>query len=310
MIYEDEEKARALLTEVRAMIEALPVQSRTQKKERNQLAASLETIAQELQKRTIVEPSTLFTIPSELRADRLAAAGNTMVAVSSQQPVILSAQNFGAQTIQREAPGGIEGFRTISVSEDGRVYIISTQGRVVRFEGDGSLTELTTPPEARVRTIVDSIIYNDRLYTLDPFEKMILRFSLTDTAFSAPQTWLKNKDAMPSDARSLAADGTLYVLKQNGELYQFNKGERTDFALAALDPAFEKPFMLETYVNGDSLFIADNGSLKRIVQFDKKGRLVRQFTSAAWTDLRAFTIDAKEKRIHVLNGDRVESFGY
>ena len=310
MIYEDEEKARGLLVEVRAMIEALPAQNRSQKKERSKLAASLETLAQELQKRTPVDPTMVFNIPSELRADRLAVAGNTILAASTQQPVIVLTNNFGAETMQREAPGGIEGFRNVGVNEEGQTYAISTQGRVVRAERDGTLTELVTPPEARVRTIVDGIIYNNRLYTLDPFEKNILRFSLTDTTFGAAQMWLKNKDAMPSDARNLATDGSLYVLKQNGEVYQFNKGERTDFALSAIDPVFEKPILLQTHVNADSLFIADNGSLKRIAQFDKKGRLVRQFTSNGWNDLRAFAVDADEKRIYVLNGDRVESFGY
>lgn len=108
----------------------------------------------------------------------------------------------------------------------------------------------------------------------------------------------------------MAIDGSIYLLNSDGLIDKFRTGRKvlefltespsdliSDSAEIYIKPEFEYIYVIDSNKN-------------RIVLFDKiSGKLVRQYISDKFNDLKNIIIDREEKKIYILNGDRVFEVG-
>lgn len=140
--------------------------------------------------------------------------------------------------------------------------------------------------------------YNDNLYSIEGDE--LKKYTRATNALKAT-TWSTNTDF--TNARSLAISINIYVLKENGTLVKYSKGEKTEFKVTGLDKPFTAPVQIVTNNDLKNIYIADTGN-NRIVVLDKEGVLIKQIATKNNTDLnniRGISITKDDKSMFVLS---------
>ena len=97
------------------------------------------------------------------------------------------------------------------------------------------------------------------------------------------------------------------MLKNNGELLKYTKGQKQDFTLAAVEPALSAAAKVIVSPALDYIYILDPSG-ERIVVFDKTGKFVCQYSSDQLGKAKDFQIDETAKKIYFLNNASVYSF--
>lgn len=148
-------------------------------------------------------------------------------------------------------------------------------------------------------------VFRGHLYFLDKNSGEIIRYPyLGDLKWGSPEMWLGEKEKKPVEAKSLALDGSIWVLNKNNSLGLYYRGnleeeisleifpEPKDFKKIFTSPALPYLCLLEP-------------AQKRIVTFDKAGKTIKQFQSQKFDNLLDFSISEDGKTIYLLNGLKV-----
>lgn len=149
----------------------------------------------------------------------------------------------------------------------------------------------------------DIKFYANSVYALDAETKQIyVHKNLTG------QPWIKDDNVDLGTTLSFAIDSNIYVLRINGEILKFFKGQPEDFRLQTIEPLMKNPSKIYTDADLKYLYVLDPPN-NRIVIFEKECAdrdctIVAQYTSSEFTNLEDFTIDEKNKFIYVLNNNK------
>lgn len=145
-------------------------------------------------------------------------------------------------------------------------------------------------------------VYFGNIYVLDKTSGQILKFTQAEEGFGktnylpAPQDFSK--------ASSIAIDGSIWVLFQDGSVKKFTKGKQDELNVAELDSPFAKPSKIYTNIDFDNVYILDNGN-KRIVVLNKNGAYQSQYTNDLLKDSKDFEVVEKDLKIFILSQNKV-----
>jgi len=153
-----------------------------------------------------------------------------------------------------------------------------------------------------------AVVYNRRLYALDALSNQIFRNDATANGFGAAKDWLKTADANLRGGISLAVDGDLFVLKNDGQILKYTKGERADFNISGLDPSLAGGKKIYTYTDWKYLYVLD-GQEKRLVLLDKNGQLFKQLTADEFDAPSDLAVDETAGLAYVLDKGKVMEIG-
>ncbi|MBI2620944.1 hypothetical protein HYW61_01830 [candidate division WWE3 bacterium] len=114
------------------------------------------------------------------------------------------------------------------------------------------------------------------------------------------------KDGALEKAAAMAIDGSIYVLKNTGELLEFFRGNNMNLKLSDLAVPLSSPVDVVADSELENIYIADAGN-ERVVIVDKDGKLVKQLvvTDSSWSDIRSVGVARDEKKLYVLSGTKV-----
>lgn len=151
--------------------------------------------------------------------------------------------------------------------------------------------------------------FGGNIYLLDAKNNQIYRYAPNAAGYSAKATNYFPANAQPllNKAVDMAIDGDVWVLNDNGSVERFRAGASIPFELGALPTPLQDPVAIFTRPEVDSLYIADAGN-RRIVEFDKNGKFVRQFKPDAENDavfktLRDFAVNETKRKFYFVNAD-------
>ncbi len=149
------------------------------------------------------------------------------------------------------------------------------------------------------------VVYGPRLYALDKKNNQIFKHQKSGDVYETGTAWLSNSELNLNDAVSLAIDGSLYLLKSNGELNKYYGGVKDkDFALASFDPQLTAAQKVFTDENSQNVYILDAAN-QRLIAVNKNGELARQYTADEFTDLKDMVVDEINKKAYLLNGTKI-----
>lgn len=152
-------------------------------------------------------------------------------------------------------------------------------------------------------SIKDLLVYDNKLYILNSKTNQILKYLPSEAGFAKESLWLKEKIDL-KDVVSFAIDGSIYLLKNSGELSKFFLGRKQPFSLENIYPDLIKPTKVYTNKDMRNIYILEPTG-KRILVFDKSGKLQKQIFSEEFNDLKDFIIDEKETKIWLLNDSKI-----
>lgn len=271
IIYQDEEKARALLLLARDRAQAISSNSRTRRKTQSALLAEIETALASLRHEIKIETSTLIESNN--------ASWLSLYAESTPENPIRSITNA-----------------------EGRTVVLYHDGALSMQVADGSLAPLAVnlPNEP----VDDAELFGgDRLYVWVSSAPQIYRLRRQGASFGSASPWLQNGADAPTDTLSMAIDGAIYMLRAN-EVIKFFTGAREDWK-PYIDPPLEDATKIWTSDEAAGIYILEP-SKRRIVVLGKPGTLLAQYIFPEGSDLKDFAVNEAEKTLSVLDGTTIK----
>lgn len=187
---------------------------------------------------------------------------------------------------------------------------LSSTGHVYALNLAGSLQPLfatSTAVSSGNADLVGMTLYDNKLYSVDKGSSQIVRYVQNRNVFSDKSAWLK-QPANLSDARDLAIDGNIFVLKADG-VSKFTLGQPQNFSLPQLPQALSGATRIHTDKFQSSIYLVDPVN-SRIVLVTKSGGLQRQLVSEKFSELKDIYVDESSHTIYALTGNAVVKFGY
>ena len=151
---------------------------------------------------------------------------------------------------------------------------------------------------------VDALIgsYAGNVYILDKRESQVYRYP----GASIPKSnWLtEGVETNLEDAKEMIIDGTIWVLKESGELKRFSNGNPVVFSLYGAVPPVTHPSSFYTDENSDNLYVLDPEN-SRIVVATKGGEFVNQYVADELKSAQFIAVSEKDKKIFIVTKDKV-----
>lgn len=187
-----------------------------------------------------------------------------------------------------------------------RVKLEKVEETTINFD---PLSELDSPPEVD-ESVVDTGTYFGNAYFLVPSENQILKSVPVESGeYSVAKYWVTAENPPLTDAVAMAIDGFIYVLKSDGSVLKFEKGELVfDFGLKDLDKPLADPRAIFTTIDSEHLYILDAGN-KRIVVINKSGFYESQYVYEGLTDPTDLFVDEAAGATYLLDGTKVFRIG-
>ena len=312
LIYGNDETAKQLLDEARTLLATLP-DKKSYQETRDRLNQSLEEKADKINHINIVsEPAELFdfaTMEEGAAVRGMVKVNQQFFAFNSNNNSIygynLDSQESDIITNDTEELGNLQ----MNAIPENNNYVVfySNADKIVRFsvlDGEMEIRDITFANQDKM---VQSICnYASRLYVLDTKNNQIFRHDPIATGYSTGQSWL-DEELDLTNATSMIIDGSIWVLKADGQVWQLAQGSKGEFSLASIEPVFSNPTAIYTEAGFDNIYILDPAN-NRLVVFDKSGLLINQYRSDDFDGLKSFTLSDDEKTVYLLNKTKLLSF--
>lgn len=163
---------------------------------------------------------------------------------------------------------------------------------------------LLKPNLENTLNIKDMTSYDNNLFFLDVQKLNVFKYSKTEDILNGSQWIVKGPTDELKDATSLAVDGDVYVALSNGTIIQYSQGKRNKELKIDISPALTNTEKLFTQSDFKNLYILDKTN-SRIISYDKKDGLIKQYFLSGLNNLKDFWVDFDEKIIYLLNGSEV-----
>jgi hypothetical protein len=142
-------------------------------------------------------------------------------------------------------------------------------------------------------------VYNGKAYIVDRGGKKVVKYTVGDSAISAPTTSFTADEL--GNASDIAIDSNIYIAT-GGTILKYNAGKKVDFNIGVTNlPDNTKLYTENGFTN---LYVLDPAG-KRIVVLGKDGKVVQTLTSGQFNDLKDFYVDEKGKAVYVLNNNQL-----
>jgi hypothetical protein len=311
IIYNNEGKARALLFETQGLLDQLPQNTRKRKKTFKNLSEEIQAQIEKLRHVVnIPDPLLIVNLASvaqentKIEIGGIINMGKDIYAFSQENNLYKINLDKREITDLNVSKNNISPLKFgVPLEENSLLFYTGNQG-LVKFDSNAnSLKPLEFPLDLNSE-IKDIGLYNNRLYSLDIKNNQIYRYSKTNNGYSNRSIWLKERGADLTNGISLAINGSLYLLKSNGEIYKFNSGYKRTFESGNIDPVLKNPKKIGTQIDSNYLYVLDPPN-KRLVVIDKEGGLKTQYYSDRFDDLKDLVIIEEEKKIYLLNGTEI-----
>lgn len=304
LIYNDNTKAQGILSEARQRLTELPQDSRSRSQQWQALQENLEILARRLERRAVVEnPPVLAELPSP-------GEQNSWVNLVLHQGAVYAATASG-QVSKLTSDGKTErsyqlprevGTPTFSLSLDQEILFMGSSGQAVLNPTNGSTTAI-----AAALPLTDAAFYQGGIYYLGSDIQAIFRTTRQGSDFSSATRWLKSSQGELNDPVSLTVDGAIYVASPTA-VEKFSRGLKQTFSLEPLTPPLEHVSLIRTSGPDDNLYLWSLAD-KRLVIYDKDGKLVIQLEFPTLTAISAISLDGQNKYLYLLQGNTIYRVG-
>ncbi|KKW01365.1 MAG: hypothetical protein UY52_C0019G0017 [Parcubacteria group bacterium GW2011_GWC2_49_9] len=306
--YDNVVSATEAIQKAQEFLTKLPTRSDEQKATADRLNNKLVTLREQANHVTRIDRPAVLTDLNTLSSNGpiggVELIGSTLYAFSPKDN----------STYQVDTSSGEASLFATAVVENAFQYVIeSTPNTLLFLNTANALNEYTvsakalrdlplTIPGTEIN-IVDIGYYEGRLYLLDIANNQVWRAVRGASQYSAAQKWIQDGTDVRL-AHSLAVDGDIYVLQENGSVSKFTRGTRQDFSIESVEPALGGGTKIWTDPDSSSLYILDAEG-KRLLLFSKEGALRNQYVSEAFATATDIAINETAKKAYILAGTTI-----
>ena len=231
---------------------------------------------------------------------QIAASGDNAIVINDGADRIISV-SFETQRSEVVAgPDQVVGARRIAVYSD-RIYIVKDDG--VYEVGD----ERNKIVDADWSGNVLAHSYAGNIYILEKGSGTIWRYTAGESGFSTGANWISSGvEPDLSNTISWAIDGSIWLLESSGKVSRYTLGNPQAFNITGISPPFFNPKSIYTSEDLEFVYILDPQN-SRVVVIDKEANFKAQYSGDLIKDSYALAVSEAEKKIIILNGDKLYS---
>ncbi len=305
----DGEKARTLFIEARTMLESVPSESDAYADRGEELQSILSAQLQQVNNIVTLEnPSPVLdysSINPAIDISHIILLGASMYGFDKNNQSVYrgNLENQGTTVTISDSSADKTIRQAVKASPGTGAALFSDQSFALFNPIAESMTPLNLHYDGN-HNFADLFVFGVRLYTLDTANNQIYRHRKSGNDFGQAEEWVSG-DVELDAAVSLAIDGDIYVLKNNGEVLKMASGAvDNNFSLSAIDPALSSASTLYTDEDTANLYVLDPMQ-QRVVVFGKDGSFHAQYTSTSFTQLTDMVVDEANGKVYVLNNAKV-----
>jgi len=171
-----------------------------------------------------------------------------------------------------------------------------------KFQGTIHLQELLSETD-----LLSPSSYKSSLYFLDNKNSSIVKYPfVSELSFGNPESWLSPGIKTATDFKSMAVDGSIWVLTKKNSIERYYAGQLQETIILEIFPEPKNFSRIFTTLELPYLYILEPEQ-KRVVILDKTGQIVRQYQSEKFDNLLNFSLSENGKTVYLLNGLKVYS---
>ncbi len=306
LIYRDENLARKLLLEAKTTAANIKPTTSSQKKYLDNLNSEIEEQLKNLRHMVeIAEPVQLANfanLDNQVQLANFAALYKRLIFTQNLNnknifKVNLDTWVMNAIAMDNQNLGNIK----FGLTSENEIVLINEEKKLFRLRTDNDSISSANFDIPQNGGIADVGAFKNYLYVLDNANNQVYRLTKNANGFEGKTDWIKAVGLDLKDASAIAIDGSVYILKNNGEIVKLSNGKPDTFEVNSVEPQLNMPTKIKTTDVSKYLYVLDPNN-KRIVVINKEtGNLVIQYTSPAFDDLKDISIDEADKKIFVLN---------
>lgn len=179
--------------------------------------------------------------------------------------------------------------------------------QIIEFSA-GAVTPMSTEDNAW-KNGIDIASYLRFAYVLDPVENQIWKYERKRSSYTAATAY--NKGADLSQAVSIAIDGAIYILSEDGTIQKLFRGEKVDFSFRELPsiPFVGQKLKIFTTDEHDYLYVLDPDNA-RVLVFTKGDRFATYKKQVLFNlpDARDLSVDPAGQKVNIVTKDKIYEF--
>ncbi len=316
LLYKNEKEAGGVLSELKTIIDGLNADDIKNIDNYTVLINKYQALSDQINHVVKIIPLSLKnTINfSELSAD--AVIDNITIVNDGGVKKLYASANNKKTIFKRNINDSVNGVITSDKIKSGNNYPIVVKNNLIYYIDQNQITTLNTKNDqlsfnalnlSADKNPTGISLYNDKLYMFEKTARQVLKFSLLNGVYDKPETRLSlgienmdiNSFAIELD-KSRSDLGSVYLLKNN-TVQKFYNSKQQNLNLAAVTPAIAAATEVKVLKN---IYVMEPQN-KRVIVFDKNGKLVKQFQSDELNNLKDFSVDETTNIIYFLNGNSV-----
>ncbi|MDO8583660.1 MAG: hypothetical protein Q7R83_00580 [bacterium] len=310
LVYGNEAHALRLVNEATELLKQLDEKTNARKTAKDDLVNELAQVQTKLKHQTVVEhPTEIFSLPTNTTPDQaprhLALVKNNLYLVDVAGSAVVGV-NPDTKEVKRIGLTSDENHVTTMTAGANGPLLLTATGTLLAADPVSGKVKTIALGSKNAQGINSMLVYNKRLYALDPAKNMIWKYGASGDGFGAEATYLKQTNSALAESSAVTIDSNVYVGFKNGKMTRYLSGVEEVWAPNVIEPPLASVASLWTAPDTDRLIVADTAG-KRIVVFRKDGQLISQITSPDFQGPVSVTADVTLKKIYVLDGLKVFS---
>ncbi len=193
----------------------------------------------------------------------------------------------------------------LSTSLDDAILFFSKPDKIATFKNGQFGDSLSLKQPYPDFSFSNFSSFQSGLYFLDSEKGEIIKYTAPlEKEKDSPQLWLSPKTKKATDSKSMAIDGSIWILKEDNTISRYYAGQyQTDITLDFF-PYPKKLYKIIALPSLPYLYLLEPIQ-NRIVILDKTGKIIKQFQSEKFDNLKDFAVSDNGKTIYLLNGLKV-----
>ncbi len=196
--------------------------------------------------------------------------------------------------------------------EDESILFLTKSNRIIEFKDDQF--SFVDTDDGAWHAAVDLEVYNSRIYLLDSSQGQIWRYYQQRNGYSGADAYVTDGTDL-TDALSLAIDGFVFVLDDEGDLTKFLSGESVEYSIKNI-PTTDLSGAIKVYTEFEmfQVFVLDAAG-NRVLIFNKDSRTGNlayssQYVIETEEPLKGVYADKEAGRVYVVGDTKVFEITY
>lgn len=196
-----------------------------------------------------------------------------------------------------------EDFDLSTISNNELVFYKKTGDENKLFTLNQKETIIFPPAQNFLPSLMSS--FADSIYFMDKNTRQIIKYNLFwNQTNLAPISWLKSPDDRLKNAKSMAIDGSIWILtfseKEGYQIERYYANRWQETIKLEIWPELKSAVKIYTAPDLSYLYLLDPKD-KRVIVLSKTGKIVKQYQSQKFNSLKDFAVSKNEKNIYVLS---------